>query len=201
MKRRRIIFILLAALSCISFTLTGAEKFITTQQQNNNLVLFSGDRRADILLFPGSDKGVERAVNDLQTDFRQVTGHRPEVLLNVTPTKMPLIIIGTLGTQSAVDALVAQNKFDASNLQGKREMFVIESITNPFEGVAEAIVIAGSDKRGTIYGIYELSEQLGVSPWYYWADVPVEKQEKLYFQKGRYSSCGDFKSRYGKCYA
>ena len=187
MKRRRIIFILLAILGCINLTLTGAEKFITTQQQNNSLVLFNGDRRADILLLQGSDKGIERAVNDLQKDFSQVTGHRPEVLLNFTPTKMPLIIIGTLGTHSAVDALVAQNKFDASNLQGKREMFVIESITSPFDGIAEAIVIAGSDKRGTIYGIYELSEQLGVSPWYYWADVPVEKQENLYFQKGSYT--------------
>ena len=66
-------------------------------------------------------------------------------------------------------------------------MFLIESISNPCEGVEEAVVIAGSDKRGTIYGIYEFSKQMGVSPWYYWADVPVERKETLYFQKGSYS--------------
>lgn len=187
MKIKRNLIILIATMSCVVSSLCSAECFITTKHQGDSLLLFDTEHRAEIVLFKSTDKGIERAVSDLQRDFEKVTGYRPRVMENFTPTRMPLIIIGTLGTRSAVDALVAQNKFDASNLQGKREMFVIESITNPFEGVAEAIVIAGSDKRGTIYGIYEFSEQMGVSPWYYWADVPTERKEKLFFQKGSYS--------------
>ena len=187
MKQRVIILILISAIVFITSGLNAAERFITRQQQENSLVLFNGDRRAEILLFPGADKGIERAVSDLQTDFEKVTGHLPGLQITFTPTEMPLIIIGTLGTGSAIDALIKQKKLDATKLKGKHEMYLIESLSNPCEGVAEAIVIAGSDKRGTIYGIYELSKQIGVSPWYYWADVPVERKEALYFQKGSYS--------------
>ena len=61
-----------------------------------------------------------------------------------------------------------------------KEKYIIRTIDKPLEGIDRALVIAGSDKRGTIYGIYELSEQIGVSPWYWWADVPVVKQKNVY---------------------
>ena len=84
------------------------------------------------------------------------------------------MIVGTLGKSALIDSLVATGKLDASDLPGKWESFVITTVANPVPGVERALVIAGSDKRGTIYGIYELSEQIGVSPWYWWADVPAE---------------------------
>ena len=62
-------------------------------------------------------------------------------------------------------------------LQGKNEQYLITCVKQPFEDVEEALVIVGSDRRGTIYGTYELSEQIGVSPWYWWADVPVAKKQ------------------------
>jgi hypothetical protein len=98
----------------------------------------------------------------------------------------PLIIIGTVGTKSVIDDLIKQKKIDGKSLTGKNEKYIIQNISNPFPGVSEAIVIAGSDKRGTIYGIYEMSQQIGVSPWYYMADVPVRK-ENIYFKKGIYT--------------
>lgn len=187
MNSKKIIISLIVALSCLTCPLGGAERFITTQHDSNTMVLYEAGVTASILLYPNADKGVQRVVSDLQNDYRKVTGHTPNLINSFAPAKMPLIIIGTIGTDSAIDDLIAQKKFDASRLKGKREMFLIEHVTNPCEGVAEAIVIAGSDKRGTIYGMYELSEQMGVSPWYYWADVPVERKEALYFHKGSYS--------------
>ena len=61
-------------------------------------------------------------------------------------------------------------------------------VEEPFDGVSEALVVAGSDKRGAIYGIYELSEQIGVSPWYDWADVPVVPKQNLSMARGAYSA-------------
>jgi hypothetical protein len=187
MNSIKIIISMIVALSCLTSPLGAAEHFITTQHGSNSMALYEAGVTASILLYPNADKGIQRAVSDLQNDYRKVTGHTPYLINSFAPAKMPLIIIGTIGTHSAVDDLIAQKKFDALRLKGKREMFLIEHVTNPCEGMAEAIVIAGSDKRGTIYGIYELSEQMGVSPWYYWADVPVERKEALYFHKGSYS--------------
>lgn len=187
MKRSKIIITLIAVICFNSYRLFGANEFITTQHQSSHIVLFDADNKAEILLFPGSDKGVERAVSDLRADYERVTGHMPTLRNSFSPTKMPVIIVGTVGTHSAVDALITHKKLNASTLKGKQEMYIIESVVNPFEGVEEAIVIAGSDKRGTIFGIYEFSKQMGVSPWYYWADVPVETKETLYFKKGSYT--------------
>src|SRR5690606_4142331 len=104
-------------------------------------------------------------------------------------------IIGTLGKSKWIDELAGSKKINAEELLGKTEKFIIQHVADPAEGIASAIVIAGSDKRGTIYGIYELSKQMGVSPWYYWADVPVTKQTNLYFKPGVYTS-GEPKVRY-----
>jgi hypothetical protein len=51
-------------------------------------------------------------------------------------------------------------------------------------GTARALVVAGSDPRGTIYGIYDISEQIGVSPWYWWADVPIRRRDDIYALPG-----------------
>jgi len=131
--------------------------------------------------------GVIRAIGDLQADIERVTSHRP-VASTTCPKTADFVIIGTLGKSAAIDALVKAGKLDASDLQGKWESFVITTVAAPLPGVERALVIAGSDKRGTIYGIYELCEQLGVSPWYWWADVPPKKQTEAFVLPGRYAS-------------
>ena len=82
------------------------------------------------------------------------------------------IYIGTLGLNARVNNYAKENAQIAA-LEGKRESFTIQNING-------SIVIAGSDKRGTIYGIYDLCEKMGVSPWKFWADVEPEKAENLY---------------------
>jgi hypothetical protein len=139
-------------------------------------------------------KGVKRAIADLQRDIDSVTGVKPQVFSNGAFADCE-IVIGTLGKNKQIDKLVSSKKLDVKDLKGKWESFVIATIDNPLPNIKKCLVIAGSDKRGTIYGIYELSRQLGVSPWYWWADVPAKKRKTAYVLAGRYAS-GEPKVRY-----
>lgn len=164
-----------------------AERFINTEKTPESIILKEKATNLSIFTNFGTDKGVMRAVKNLQTDFQKVTGEQPAILNQISGLQSPLIIIGTIGTKSVIDDLIRQKKIDGKALTGKKEKYIIQNVSNPFPGVTEAIVIAGSDKRGTIYGVYEMSQQIGVSPWYYWADVPVPVKENLYFKKGTYT--------------
>lgn len=172
---------------CVFGPLKASEHFITTENKPGVVVLKKNSVRLTLLVKDGSDKGVMRAVSNLQSDFEKVTGDKPDLFHQITSLSSPLIIIGTIGANSVIDDLIKKKKIDAAELKGKNEKFIIQNIKNPISGVAEAVVIAGSDKRGTIYGIYEMSRQIGVSPWNYWADVPVEHKENIYFLNGKYT--------------
>ncbi len=122
--------------------------------------------------------GVIRAATDLQSDIQRVTTVTP-VLHYASENEKEIIIIGTIGNSETIDQLIQTKKINVEDVKGKWESYLIEVIQNPLPNVDRALVIAGSDKRGTIYGIYEISKQIGVSPWYWWADVPVVKQSTL----------------------
>jgi hypothetical protein len=184
---RFLIHILIFFITFSFNSLKAAQPFITTRKVGDVVVLKEKSLPLSFFVSNGTDAGILRAIGNLQTDFEKVTGEKPAVFSQKPNSSAPLIIIGTIGTNSIIDALIKENKIDGKLLKGKNEKFIIQNIKNPFKGVEEAIVIGGSDKRGTIYGIYELSKQIGVSPWYYWADVPVEKKETLYFIKGTYT--------------
>lgn len=124
-------------------------------------------------------KGVVRAIIDLQTDIESVTTVKPTLLTSKVSSKQ--IIVGTLGKSSLINKLVSSGELDADPIKDKWESFVIHATENE-------LIIAGSDKRGTIYGVYELSRQLGVSPWYWWADVPVKQRVSAYVKAGEYFS-------------
>jgi len=130
--------------------------------------------------------GVVRAANDLAADFKRVTGYdMPLKLENTTsftfsgPTKTA-IIVGTIGKSKLIDDLVKRKKINVGKTKGQWEAFQSQVVLGPFPGIDAALVIAGADKRGTIYGMYDISEQIGVSPWYWWADVPARKQSSVY---------------------
>jgi hypothetical protein len=91
-----------------------------------------------------------------------------------------VIIAGTIGKSDVINALIASGKLDPKPIQGVWEGFISEVISHPLPGVDTALVIAGADLRGTIYGLYDVSEQIGVSPWYWWADVPVKKAKGVW---------------------
>lgn len=162
---------------------------------NKDFPVVSAEGSPSVISYDNSDyPGVIRAIHDLQNDIESVTDKRLLLLTNNETSKFE-IIIGTLGKSKLIDKLVSSKKLDVNDLKGKWESFVITTIDNPKPGIKQALMIAGSDKRGTIYGIYELSEQLGVSPWYWWADVPVRKRASAFIKSGYYAS-GEPKVKY-----
>lgn len=145
------------------------------------------DNSATPILIASNDwPGVVRAGNDLAKDIQRVTGVTPEIRRDNGPGSKNAIIIGTAGRSALIDQLARDRKIDLSDISGKWESFFLQVVQNPLPGIDNALVICGSDKRGTIYGIYDLSEQIGVSPWYFWADVPAKKHDRLYVRPGRF---------------
>ncbi len=157
-------------------------RFVVEEMQAGYLPLVLQGEPIAVLASQEDWSGVQRAVQNLKDDFQRVTSRTPT---NVAEKYS--IIIGTIGHSSLIDQLVKDRKIDRTALSGKNEKFLIQVIDHPIAGVDSALVIAGSDKRGTIYGIYELSAQIGVSPWYYWADVPTAKKEQLFVKPGIYT--------------
>ena len=141
-----------------------------------DFILFDGTNAAPILVETGADRAVLRAGEDLAADVQRVTGTKPKLVTRANRKTAP-IIIGTLGQSKMIDRLVAEGKLDVTGVRGQWESYVLQVVKNPGSGVEQALIIAGSDRRGTIYGIYQLSELIGVSPWYWWADVPVPKEK------------------------
>lgn len=133
----------------------------------------------DVFVDATDDPAVIRAAGDLQADIERVGGARPALLHTLPQSATLLILVGTIGASPVIDRLAAQGRLDVSRVKGRWEASVTQTVDHPVPGVDRALVIAGSDRRGTIYGIYDTSERIGVSPWYWWADVPVERHDTV----------------------
>lgn len=143
------------------------------------VALAGAQRAATIVVGTDEYPGVLRAARDLQRDIASVSGKTPAWQAGQAVRADDAIIVGTLGHHALVDRLVEQGKIDARGLAGQWEGFLIQAVADPAPGIKRALVVVGSDKRGTIYGLYTISEQIGVSPWYWWADVPVARHAAL----------------------
>jgi hypothetical protein len=160
--------------------------YVTSITAQNQFTLSGTKGSAALAISSEEYPGVISALKNLKTDIGKVTGREPEIIYTNLPGQKEIVIVGTIGKSPMIDQLVKNKKLDVKLIIGKWESFIIQTIKSPFPGVDEALVIAGSDKRGTIYGIYDVSKQMGVSPWYYWADVPVKKHDSLFIKDGRY---------------
>lgn len=169
-----------ALLSTIS--MSAADRFVNFKQGD---LLLNANNRVEIYMDTNDCKGVSYAAHALLKDIKSVSGATATLtsdagFLKKADTVRPAILVGTIGHSAAIDQLVKQKRINGNLLKGKREKFIITLIDGQ-------LVIAGSDRRGTIYGIYELSQQMGVSPWYDWADVPVEHHDSIFVNKGIYT--------------
>ena len=113
-----------------------------------------------------------------------LTGFKPEIISSLPLAADNLIIIGSLDSSEIINRLSSAKKINTENLKGKWESFQFQTVKKPTNGINNALIIAGSDKRGTAFGVFELSRQMGVSPWYWWADVPVKKKKEIYIKNG-----------------
>jgi hypothetical protein len=160
--------------------------YVSTQTGPGRFALAVSGASAPLYVASRDFPGVVRAARDLRADVGRVTQIEPVVSIDTIPVAKQLVIIGTLGRNDVIDRLVREKRLDVSGVTGKWEAHVTQVVEKPMPGVDRALVIAGSDKRGTIYGIYDLSSQIGVSPWYWWADVPTRHQTQLFVLPGRH---------------
>lgn len=153
---------------------------LTVVAQTEQFCIAKDGKTAPIFVDGDDWQGVIRAAKDLGDDVRKVTGVASQVnTLSTVTLKSPSILVGTIGKSRIIDGLVKQKKIDVKQVRGQWESYLIDVVDGH-------LVIAGSDKRGTIYGIYDISERIGVSPWYWMADVPVRHKDELYYDGGQF---------------
>ena len=183
-SRVSIVFLLVCLMSArilaidnkgISFSELSAERFTVIEDGIPTAILADRD----------DNVAVQIALKSLQKDFVAVSGN--DATVSYEPSSDRMIIVGT-ATSKYIAQLIKSKKIDRNELIGKNEKYIMTVVKNPLNGVSEALVIAGSDRRGTVYGIYELSEQIGVSPWYFWADTPIEHKDNVSIEPGVYTA-------------
>ena len=174
MRLNNIKKVFLASAALLSaMSMSAADRFVSFQQGD---LLINGNDKVEIYMDANDCRGVSYATNALVRDISKVSGSQA----TITSNRKATILVGTIGHSAAIDQLIKQKRINGNLLKGKREKFIITIVDNQ-------LVIAGSDRRGTIYGIYELSQQMGVSPWYDWADVPVEHHDSIFVNRGIYT--------------
>jgi hypothetical protein len=164
----------------------GQTPYVQGTHTQGSFTIVQGHTAASIHVDANDYAGVIRAATDLQADIARVTSCTAAITHDANQAGAVVIVAGTIGRNRIIDRLIRDKRLDVTQVAGKWESFLIQVVPKPLPGVARALIIAGSDKRGTIYGIYDLSEQIGVSPWYWWADVPVAHKDALFVKPGKY---------------
>ncbi|AQQ09388.1 hypothetical protein L21SP3_01192 [Sedimentisphaera cyanobacteriorum] len=154
-----------------------------------NFTLFSDSETAEIIIDSEDSKVVHTAGECFIKDLKTVSGRDFDIRSSMPQMAENVVLIGSAGKSSFIDQLISEEKFDSSTVaQQQWESFVLSVVEEPFEGVYKALVIAGSDPRGTAFGVFELSEMMGVSPWVWWADVPADHRNEFQLSDNFYKT-------------
>ena len=167
-------------LSCtfLFFLESYSQNFVIDKNEPGSFAIVSEAATA-IYTDTSDDWLVQKAATLFKEDVERVTGKKPDFIHSLSTVAKNIIVIGSITQSSFIKQLLRSGKINADNLQSKWEAYQVQVVKHPFKGIENALVIAGSDKRGTAYGVFELSKQMGVSPWYWWADVPPKKRKKF----------------------
>ncbi|OYQ34642.1 hypothetical protein CHU95_11125 [Niveispirillum lacus] len=150
----------------------------------DSLALIRAGQAVPVYVDSGADPALKHAANSLRADLGRVGGTAAAAPLSLADVKGPVVMIGVLGASPTIDRLVRDGKLNVDGLAGEWEGFRQVVVDRPAPGIPRALVIVGSDRRGAVYGTYDLSERIGVSPWVWWADVPVTRRDDLYLTAG-----------------
>jgi hypothetical protein len=168
---------IISLLILLPFSTFGQNSFFHTSLENSNSKFFSAGEDINIVIDKNEQEVVKLAVDLLAKDIQSVFGNKVQILNELSQVKSKnIIIVGSLNDSGNLKKLF--NPF-VKNLKGKWEHF---SISNSKVNGKNALIICGSDRRGTAFGTLEISKQIGVSPWYWWADVPIKKKDALYLK-------------------
>lgn len=159
-------------------------EWVTETRSDGDFVLADGGKATPVVYSETDYKVVSLAAEDLARDIERVASVRPAVATTLPAGADRIVLVGTLGHSPQIDEWVTAGKLDPSALRGAWESFIIATVVDPSPTIKEALVIVGSDRRGTAFGIYELSQALGVSPWHWWADVAPAHKASLFVAAG-----------------
>jgi hypothetical protein len=173
---------------------SAADSYISSKGGPGLFPLVAEGKSAPLCVSSQDYPGVLKIVKHLQADIERVTGIPPKIIKDKAAGSA-IVIIGTIGRSPLIDTLSRDKKINVGEVAGRWDTYALQTVENPLPGVDRALVIFGSDKRGTIFGIYDLSSRIGVSPWYWWADTPVQKKGDLYVKPG-FHSPGEPKVKY-----
>jgi hypothetical protein len=178
--RMKRIFILLSLIFFIRNL--SAQNFISDKSENGNFPIVS-QAATPIYTDKNDDWLVQKAASLFQNDVQMVSDKKSETSNELPSKAKDVIIIGSINGSDLIQRLIQSKKINVDSIKNKWEAYQIQIIKNPFKGVDRALVITGSDKRGTAYGVFEMSKEIGVSPWYWWADVPAKKKKEIFVNK------------------
>jgi endo-1,4-beta-D-glucanase Y len=164
----------------------GQQRFVEYAESTGGFRIAGAGSAAAIYVDPDDFPGVIRAAGDLQADIARVTGTTPAVVHDPARLGAGGIVVGTVGKCRVIDGMIRDGRLTPAPIVGKWEASMTAVVPGPLAGSGGFLVIAGSDKRGAIYGVYDVSEQMGVSPWYWWADVPVVRRDALWVRPGSF---------------
>lgn len=137
------------------------------------MVLFDENGCCDLYIEHMADPGIVAIAKKLVNDIQRVSGKTPVIIRSDTKKQSAKVIIATLGQSSLLEDLCKVGVVNRADLEGKREVYLRQLLD------ADTLLICGSDKRGTIYGIFSLSEYIGVSPLHFWGDAYIQPKEYL----------------------
>ena len=143
--------------------------------------LFDGTHTADVVVDGADSKTVKLAAGLFCDDIGRIGGTKARLVEDIGTAAADCVIVGSMKESGLIKKLASEGRIDLREIEGQWEACVVATVDKPFAGIERALVIAGSDRRGTAYGLFEISNQMGVSPWYFFADVaPKRKAERLH---------------------
>jgi hypothetical protein len=151
-------------------------EFVINQEMLKNVTL---DSHSFFYQEKEAFSGVNKIAKKVMHDVELVFGVAPQATTDRNRLGKNVVLYGTVDKSPMLQELEEKKKIDLSDINGKREVYLYQVIDHPFEGVEKALVIAGSDKRGTIYGLFHLSELLGVSPLVDWSGVKPQRKDSF----------------------
>ncbi len=183
---KKIILTVFIILVCCGYSSAKVDDILRQNYEQGDFKLVYNNVPAGILIDSKDFKVVDISANLLADDIVNVTGVKPSVRTDSQQFGDNVVIAGTIGRNRLIDKLIKDGKINSAGIAGQWETYALQVVEKPLADIDSALVIFGSDRRGTAYGIFELSKQIGVSPWYWWADVPVAKKKNLVIKKGYY---------------
>ncbi|WP_319481901.1 glycosyl hydrolase 115 family protein [uncultured Draconibacterium sp.] len=181
-----LVFVQFALFAPLCTTAQDRMDYIAFSEEGGSFGLIENGLPATVILGNNDFPGIKTVAEWFVNDINRITGHTPAISSADSSLPEEIILVGTLGKNELIDQLIRSGKIEVADIDGQWECSFTQVVENPFPGVKKALVLAGSDKRGTIYAMLNLSREMGVSPWYWWADVPVEKKDQLYVKAGRW---------------